>query len=69
MNPPTVYTRKGLAEACGISLPQLDYHAKTGTCNLSLAKYKEPGVGILFQASKARRFIEAMQAKHKHHTT
>ncbi len=59
-----VYTRKGLANECGISLPQLDYHVKTGTCNLAVAKYREPGVGILFNGPKARRFIEAMRAKH-----
>ncbi len=59
------YTRKTLAQACGLSLRRLDDHLKLGTCQVSKAVEKIPGVGIRINGTKAARFIATMQAKRK----
>ncbi len=40
-------------------------HAKAGTLRLNQAREKIPGVGVIFKAGLAERFVAAMQAKHK----
>ncbi|MDB6134203.1 MAG: hypothetical protein JWM59_2446 [Verrucomicrobiales bacterium] len=64
MSAPAVYTVKTLAAACGISERQVVRHAKAGTLRLNQAREKIPGVGVIFKAGLAERFVAAMRAKH-----
>ncbi|MES2706371.1 MAG: hypothetical protein V4726_07180 [Verrucomicrobiota bacterium] len=64
MSTPTVYTRQTLAEACGITVCQIDRHTKAGTLRLNHAREKIPGVGVIYKAGLCERFVAAMKAKH-----
>lgn len=61
---PLFYTKKGLAEVCGVNIATITRHAKAGTLRLNQAREKVPGLGIMFKAGLCERFISAMQAKH-----
>jgi hypothetical protein len=64
MNIQPSYTVNSLAAECGISVRQLQRHLSAGTLKLHRATEKIPGVGVRINGELARKFIEAMRAKH-----
>jgi hypothetical protein len=59
----TPYSRRTLADACGILPRQVDRHVRRNTLRLAEAKHRVAGLGVLFHAAKAERFVLAMRAK------
>jgi hypothetical protein len=58
------YTRKTLAETCGVGVDQITIHTKLGTAHLNKAAERIPGLGLRYKGPQALRFIQMMQAKH-----
>lgn len=57
------YTRKTLAEECGMTVRSIERHVKLGTARLDKATEKIPGVGVRINGQLATKFIQMMKAK------